>query len=185
VTLSIFKTAKSLYLCYFSKPAAYRAIYRAIRRGDACKIVELGIGTGSRALRMIEVALSHVPREDVQYTGIDLFEARTNADGPGMSLKAAHQKLRETDAKIRLVPGDPLGSLVRIANSLGKIDLLIFSAGLDMSYSRAWWFIPRLLHERTRVCVEERSDDGQSTLQWKSHAEINQLATAASIRRAA
>ncbi len=134
---------------------------------------------------MIDAAAAQSPRCNIQYTGLDLFEARCDADGPGMSLKAAYRTLRATGARIRLVPGDPLGELARVANSLGKIDLLIFSACLDASSLRAWWFVPRLMHEHTRVCVEERSADGTTKMQWKTRAEIDQLASAGVHRRAA
>jgi hypothetical protein len=184
-TLSILNSANSFYLCYLSKPAADRTIYRAIQGGSQRKIVELGVGTGCRALRMIDAAASQASRSEIQYTGLDPFEARSDSDGPGLSLKAAYRTFRATGARIQLVPGDPLAQLVHIANSLGKIDLLIFSAGLDMSFQRAWWFVPRLLHEQTRVCVEQRSADGVTRIQWKTPAEIEQLASAAAIRRAA
>jgi hypothetical protein len=54
-----------------------------------------------------------------------------------------------------------------------------------MSYPKAWWFVPRLLHERSCVCVEERSSDGQAVVHWKPHAEIGHLAAMAASRRAA
>ena len=56
VMLSIIHQLRSIYLCYFSKPAADRPVYRAIRRHGTQKIVELGIGDASRATRMIEIA---------------------------------------------------------------------------------------------------------------------------------
>jgi len=183
--LSILKTAKLLYLHLLSKPPGDRMIYRAIRRTSARKIVELGVGTGLRALRMIEVAGCRVPLGEIQYTGMDLFEARSTADGPGMTLKAAHRLLRVTGAKIQLVPGDPLASMVRVANLLGKIDLLIVSADLEGSCPRAWWFVPRLLHERTEVYVEEPSADGEPHLRLMPRAEIDRLAAAGAVRRAA
>jgi hypothetical protein len=184
-TLSILNSANSLYLCYLSKPAADRAVYRAIHRGALRKLVELGVGTGGRALRMIDTAAARSPLADVQYTGLDLFEARSTADGPGMSLKTAYRTLYATRARIRLVPGDPWDELVRTANSLGKIDLLLISAGLEMPDARAWWFVLRLLHEQTRICIEERSPDGTAIMRWKTPAEIQQLASAGANRRAA
>ena len=82
-----------LYLCYFSKPAFDRPIYRAIRRYHARKIVEVGVGDGHRAVRMIETAHRASPWLDVHYVGMDPFEARTEPNGRGLSLKAAHQLL--------------------------------------------------------------------------------------------
>ena len=98
---------------------------------------------------MIEVAKLASPRQDICYVGMDLFEGRSESDGPGLSLKAAHQFLRGVGGRVQLVPGNPAESLARTANSLGKIDLLIVPAELDSpSSSRAWFFVPRMLHER-------------------------------------
>jgi hypothetical protein len=107
VTLSILKTAKLLYLHYLSKPPGDRTIYRAIRRAGARKIVEIDVGTGLRAVRMIEVAACRLPPGEVQYTGMDLFEARSTADGPGMTLKAAHRLLRRQGRRFSSYPATP------------------------------------------------------------------------------
>jgi hypothetical protein len=183
--LSILNSANSLYLCYLSKPAADRAIYRAIRHGSLRKFVELGVGNGARARQMIEMAATRVPRGDIQYAGLDPFEARGDPGGTGLSLKRAYRMLYPTGARLRLVPGDPLDELARVANSLGKVDLLVFSGGVDTSNLRTWWFVPRLLHERTQVCIERRSADGATRIEWKTRAEIDELAAAGAKRRAA
>ena len=73
-----------LYLAFFSKPAGDRPIYRHIRRHKSQRIMELGVGTLDRALRLIEVAAQAGPNR-VSYTGIDLFEMRGESDGPGVS----------------------------------------------------------------------------------------------------
>ena len=186
VTLSIFSYLQLAYFVHFSKPRPDRLIYRAIRRHKMRKIVELGVGTGRRALRMIDVAKLASPSEDICYVGLDLFEGRSESDGPGLSLKAAYQLLRGVGARVQLVPGNPSESLARTANSLGKIDLLIVPAGLESpSSSRAWLFVPRMLHERSLVCVEQAADDGQKALRIKPAAEIEQLAAVHARRRAA
>ena len=183
--MSILTAAKSLYLRYLSKPAADRSVYRAIRRGQVRKIVELGVGAGVRTLRMLDVAGTDAGGDEIHYTGLDLFEARSPADGPGMTLKTAHKTLRGVGVRVQLVPGEPAGSLTRVANSLGKIDLLLISTGIDMSSFRAWWFVPRMLHERTLVYVEMSSEGEGTTWRLMPRAEIDELAAAASVRRAA
>ena len=150
------------------------------------KIVELGVGSGQRAVRMIEVARLASPRQDISYVGMDLFEGRSESDGPGLSLKAAYQFLRGVGARVQLVPGNPTESLVRTANSLGKIDLLIMPAELDSpSPSRAWFFVPRMLHQRSVVFVEQAADNGQRALHVKPAAEIERMAAVGARRRAA
>jgi hypothetical protein len=186
VTLRIINRLRLLYLCHFSKPAADRLVYRAIRRWHPQKIVELGLGDGQRALRMMELARQSAADAEVQYVGMDLFEARPESDGPKLSLKTAHQMLRGTGGKVQLVPGNPSDGLIRMANSLGKVDLLIVPAELDSSsHARLWFFVPRMLHERSLVFVEGLSSDGQPCLHLKSRHEINELASIGQQRRAA
>ncbi|MCE9605613.1 MAG: class I SAM-dependent methyltransferase [Planctomycetia bacterium] len=164
---------RSLYLRYFSQPKADRAVYKLLKKQPVRKFLELGIGTGERTLRVLE----HCPASDeTSYTGIDLFEARQNGDGAGLSLKAAHKLLAASGAKVRLVPGDPFGALSRSANAIGKQDLVIISADQDReSLAKAWFYVPRMLHETTTVLLEEKSE-GVSSLRTVSHDEIAKLA---------
>jgi hypothetical protein len=186
VTLSILSKLRLFYLCHLSKPSESRPVYRAIRRYHTRKIVELGIGDGHRALRMIEMAGRVSASSDIHYVGMDPFEGRSESDGKPISLKEIHQRLRATGVRVQLVPGNPPESLMRLANSLGKIDMLIVPAELDSSsYARIWFFVPRMLHERTQVFVESRLPDGQRTLRLKTHREIEELASHSCNRRAA
>ena len=100
-----------LYLCQFSKPAADRLLYRSIRRQGFRKIVELGVGSGQRALRMIEVAQQASAPTDIHYVGIDPFEGRSEPNIPGTSLKEIHQLLRATGVRVQLVPAATQASL--------------------------------------------------------------------------
>lgn len=186
VTLSIFSHLRLLYLCHFSKPTSDRLLYRAIRQKRIQKIVELGVADGQRALRMIEVANRIAQSAEVHYVGMDLFEGRSESDGPGLSLKAAHQLLRAAGAKIQLVPGNPADGLIRSANALGKIDLLILPEELDApSHARLWYFVPRMLDEHSLVFIDGRSSDGERVLRWKSRKKIDELASQTTVRRAA
>lgn len=116
------------YLLHLSKPASDRLVYREIRRMKARKVVELGLGTGQRAVQIIEVLKDFHNVRDIRYTGVDLFEARTAADGPGISLREAYCLLKATGARIQLVPGSVGEALSRIANGISQIDVLVISA---------------------------------------------------------
>ncbi len=184
--MSILRRIRLAYFCYFSKPQSDRPLYRAIWRRRARKIVELGIGNGRRALRMLDVAKLASPGDKVDYWGFDPFEDRSEADGPGLTLKAAHQLLRRNGVRVRLLPGDPADSLVRAANSLGKIDLLILPAALEVpAFARMWFFVPRMLDERSLVFVERKSEEGGTPLALKPRSEIDALASLATRRQAA
>ena len=178
----------AFYLAFFSHPKGLRPLYRAVRKrakqgGAIRKITELGLGTAERTLRLLELCEA---AEEVQYAGIDLFEARQNGDGPGMSLKSAHQQLSSSGAKVKLIPGDPFSALARSANSLTGQDLIFIAADQDRaSLTKAWFYVPRMLHEATLV-FEESFVDGQPTVQLLSLEEIGRRAAAgAPGRRAA
>lgn len=165
------------YLSYFSRPKSDRVIYRAIRQQGARRIVEVGIGTAQRAVRMLEMAGLCSPDESIHYTGLDQFESRRCSDGPGVNLKLAHRMLGATGARVRLLPGEPLALLPAAANASGAADLLIFSARLDpRELARSWFFVPRLLHEGTQVFVEGLLPGGRVVTRRIAHDEIRSLA---------
>ena len=175
-----------LYLSHLSQPALNRPIYQAIRRRKVRRIVELGIGTCQRALRMIEVARLNAPVRQIYYTGTDLFEDRSPADGSGVTLKTAHRLLKSSGARIQLVPGDPLTALARTANNLADTDLVILSHGqAQTSPDRVWFYLPRVLHASSLVLIERMNADGEVRLHEATPVEIENLAAGASGRRAA
>lgn len=146
---------KLLYLTHLSQPSSDRLVYRAMLRHRPRRILELGIGDGLRAVRMIELACRLSAGQPPHYIGVDVFEARGVGDGPGMSLRLAHQTLGRYGARIQLVPGDPYEALDRSANHVGQVDLLVVSARIDAEAMRqAWFYVPRLLHEASVVFRE-------------------------------
>jgi hypothetical protein len=158
--LSAASLLKYCYLAYLSRPSHERSLYRAIRRQGVHSIVELGIGEGTRTTRLIEVASRYLKDGCVRYTGIDLFEARPGS-APGMTLKRAHRMLSQLGAKVQLVPGDPYSALARTANSLTGTDLIVIGGDQDAeSLAQAWFYVPRMLHEGSRVFVAEPSSPG-------------------------
>jgi hypothetical protein len=177
---------KTFYLTHLAKPAADRLVYRAILREKIGRIVELGIGDGGRALKMIDAAARHHERQNIHYIGIDSFEGRTPADGPGLSLIEAHRLLQQSAAKIKLIPGDPCDALARSANTLMNVDLLVISASLAAErLERMWFFVPRMLHEHSLVLLESNAADGAKTFFSIERREINYWATNAQRRKAA
>ena len=176
---------KSVYLRYLSKPAHQRQLFSLIKRNSIHRIVELGIGDGQRAVRMIEMAQRYHDSE-INYAGIDLFEARSEPQ-PGLPLKQAYKQLRATGAKVQLIPGDPYSSLARAANSLGDTQLLIIAAGeQDESLERAWFYVPRMLAPEAIVLVESVGDENaKAKYQRLSRVEIERLAGAKQQRKRA
>jgi hypothetical protein len=184
-SLLIASRFKQLYLSYFSKPRSDRVIYRTIARRKVRRIVEIGIGTGQRALRMIDLASRCGRGEMVRYAAIDLFESRPPEASRGLSLIEAHRLLQSTAAKIQLIPGDPASALARWANSLQNVDLVVIAADHDeQALAGAWFYLPRMLHAGSTVYLESRAVDSQMALRVAPRREIDQRA-AAGRRRAA
>ncbi len=174
---------KYLHLAYLSHPSSERLLYRAIRKLRIRTIVELGVGSGQRAARMIEVALRYNGGQPVRYTGIDLFESRPSST-PGVTIKCAYRTLKPLGANVQLVPGDPYSALARCANSLTSTDLLIIAADQDeASLSRAWFYVPRMLSERSLVYLEKIGDGEKRVFHSMTHAEIETLASAVAAPR--
>lgn len=181
---------RSTWLLYFSQPAPDRFLYKAVKGKSIKSVVEIGIGSGVRTQRLLEVvgwssAPSHAP---LKYTGIDLFEARPQAQ-PGLALKQAFHDLRRPDVQVKLVPGDPYDALVRAANGLAGTDLLIISADQDRaSLERAWTYMPRMLHASSLIFQEDGDPTtGKTSYRRLTLLDIQRSAAVASraMRRAA
>jgi hypothetical protein len=185
-SLSAARLIKYLHLAYLAKPAADRVVYRAVRNTRAGHLVGLGLGCGRLTRNLIQLAAQYTARERVRFTGIDLFEMRPAAS-PGLSLKQAHSLLTPSGARVRLVPGDPFSALARTANSLLDTDLVVIRADQDpASLQRAWFYLPRMLHEHSVVLVEQPGREGQDgTYRMLDLDAVRQLADAQTSRRRA
>jgi hypothetical protein len=97
-----------------------------------------------------------------------------------MTIKRAHRTLQASGAKVHLIPGDPFTALSRSANSLAGVDLLVIGADQDReSLAWAWFYVPRMLHEQSLVCLERLDNRlGQSGYQLLSRDEVESLAAA-------
>jgi hypothetical protein len=177
--LSILSQFKVFHRVYFSQPKSDRVLYRAVRRQRVTSILELGIGDLDKALRLITMAgqIQADPTR-ITYTGIDLFDAR-GADLEPLHLKQAHQCLSRSGAKIKLVPGDADEGLTRTANALLDTDLVIIHRSQTSDrFSRAWFYLPRILHQGTEIFQEESVEDDAPSPAYRSisHQEIHQRA---------
>lgn len=173
------------YLLHLSQPAVDRPVYRTLKDRPVRSILEMGIGDGQRALRILELASQHCPASEIRYTGVDLFEANPSGEAH-LSLKEAHRLLKATGAKIQLLPGDPFMALSRAANSLTGIDLVLISAGQDEdALARSWFYLPRMLHDRSQVFFQKKTAKGEVAVRQLTMGEIADLAGTALRRQAA
>lgn len=168
--------ARYLYLSYFSKPVCDRSLYKAIKKHQPRKILEIGISSTQRTLRMLDFAHRLAEGETLRYSAVDLFEARDKSL-PRLSLKEVHKQLKAAGVTPQLIPGDPAGALSRAANSLPETDLVLISAANDdAALAAAWFYFPRMLHADSLVLREVADAGGQGGLQPISAEQIRQLA---------
>jgi hypothetical protein len=160
--VSLFSRLAAVWNACFAKPAVERSLEQAVKRQRPRRILEIGLGDGQRASRVISLAQRYHARHEVQFIGVDLFEDR-HGEQPPFPLKDAYRQLRSTAARIRLVPGDAYGALVRAANSLSGIDLVLISAEVSKtSLAPAWFYLPRTLSKNAIVLWADGSlPDGE------------------------
>lgn len=176
----------ALWLTTFSQPAGERAVYRAVRRQGPKRILEMGLGTLRRTERMLAAGRG-AAGEPIHYVGIDRFEARLPTDPPGATLKQAHRRLHGL-ARVQLVPGNVDSSLARLCNHLGVFDLVLVSADNDPRHlERSWFFIQRLVNDRSTVLVETpaRAKPGRTAWTAIDKRRVDELAALTIQRRAA
>lgn len=148
--ISLLKTA---HLTLLSRPARDRAVYRQMLQQRPASIVEIGLGDGRRAERMLELLHLMHPSEVVRYVGLDLFELGQPAQ---LRLKEAHRRFQHEGVRVLLVPGTPWECLARVANTLSAIDLVVVDClPDDPQMADAWLYIPRMLSKGARVLAHD------------------------------
>jgi hypothetical protein len=142
--------------------------------------------SAKRTLRILTAARLANPTKPPYYIGIDLFEERAPTAPPVWSLLEAYRTLRAAGAQVRLVPAEPAAGLMQVANELGKIDLMLISAGsMPAENSHLWLFLPRMLNQQAVVLCQRLDKDNKASFQCLDRAALGQFAAAALKRRAA
>ena len=166
-------TTRFLQWTLLSKPASDRAIFQKIKKLHARSIVEIGLGDGVRAERIVQVAQKFGAGQTVKYTGIDLFDGRPEDQSP-LKLIEMHKRLTTLGVKPQLVPGDLASSIQRIANSHTRTDLMIISAGFEQTdLDASWFFVPRMLCAGSLLMLQNETNGSFKTM---SRLEIERLA---------
>ncbi|MDP1564443.1 MAG: hypothetical protein Q8M16_23935 [Pirellulaceae bacterium] len=167
---------QSFWWSYFAQLPEDRLCYRLIQKHKLVSIMEIGMEDAVRSERMLQMALRTAGPRVVNYVGIDLFEAHPEADGEQLTLKAAHQLLTATGARVKLVPGDAYSALSRTANSLKGIELVVI--GWDNPaevLAKCWNFIPRFLADNA-IILQQGGEEEKFQFKAVTIEEIKQRA---------
>lgn len=174
--MAIQETLDTLYLCWFCQPKADRVLFRCLRDHRLHRVVEVGIVSVERTLRMLRLAQRFSGGQDLHYAGIDLFDARP-AGLPELKLKRVHQQLSGSGATVRLIPGDPLSAMARMANQISGTELLLLSASVDQAaMEQAWTYIPRILAGNAQVWEMQTSPTATyrriAEVEWRERVDL-------------
>lgn len=127
----------------------HSGLKKLIKPLSAQTVLEIGVGDGSRALEVLQT-LSKAGN-DASYIGIDGFELAGS-----VSLKEIHRTLRSGGVRPQLFPGPADLGIMRIAHTIGSVDLILVSAGPDHSQNDAVLsLLSRICHPNTVVLMEQ------------------------------
>ncbi len=119
------------------------ALCKQIRPLRVETVLEVSVGDGSRALAVLNALAKHNPQ--VRYAAIDQFEM---SDSP-VTLKEFHRSLRAAQTRAQLFPDSISRGLVRIASTIGTIDLVLIAAEADQ------WQTPAILPLIDRITHQD------------------------------
>ena len=102
----------AFWLSWLARPKGDRSLFRLIRQRKPRKMMLLGLGDLTRAVRMISLAQRYQQADYIHFAGIDRFDTRP-VGAPRLPLKEAHVQLRATRSLINLIPGQPRETLMR------------------------------------------------------------------------
>ncbi len=132
---------------------SHRYLNDHIRRSHSRRIMEIGVYNAENAYTMIQAAMENTPPSQVEYYGFDYFTSYTD--------QQIEKKLRETGAKITLIPGDTMDTLPEAAETLPEMDLIFIDAGkTEQEATSDWTHASRLMHNTTAVYIHNADFPG-------------------------
>jgi hypothetical protein len=176
---------RRIWLTRFSRPAVDRALHGHVLRRKPVRVIQVGLGSLDRAVRLLTVAAAANDGAAIHFVGLDRFEGRQPSEPAGPTLKEAHRRLHAL-GRVQLVPGNADTSLARLCNHLGVFDLVVIGADTDERHlERCWFFIQRITNSGSLVLLETGGAGGRGgSWQVVPKAKIDELAARSVLRRA-
>ena len=142
-----------LYWRYLSKPANERDLFLHVLENPISSILEIGIGSGERAKRLLPLCSKPEGVAQIRYAGVDPFES-ASAGQPHLNLKQAHRMLAELGVKAHLIPGEPQSALPRVVSLVQPSDLILIDGVWDNDSDAAkavQTWLPRVSHSQSAI----------------------------------
>ena len=148
------RASKGPRLSLFGGGRQHGSLCRLVKPLQVASVLEISVGDGSRAVEVLAALRNRAP---VRYVAIDQFEMA----GGETTLKAFHRKMRTNDIRPQVFPEPIDRGLVRVANTVGAVDLVIIAAEpANWQTPETLSLLARVLHDQTTVlyCDEESWD---------------------------
>lgn len=133
-------------------PYRYDQIFTEVKRIRPKNIMEIGVWTGERARKMINIASSFHPKDLIHYYGFDLFEImdkekyNSEISKQPPSLSEVQSKLDLTGANIHLYKGDTINTLPELDNNLPYMDFIFIDGGHSLdTIANDWHYASKLM----------------------------------------
>lgn len=144
----------------YKAPKRYHHLYDSIREIKAARILEIGVWTGNRALKMIETAKEY--NSNVEYFGFDLFhdldeeKYREELSKRPPTKEEVALRLSQSGAKVSLYKGDTCQTLPEIAPRLKAVDFAFIDGGHSIkTIENDWNYVSGLMKENTIVIFDD------------------------------
>ncbi|MCC6507726.1 MAG: hypothetical protein IT423_01360 [Pirellulaceae bacterium] len=115
-----------------AKPVAERELFRALLSQPISSVLEIGVGSGERMKRIVQLAQLKPDVQQLRYVGVDGFESAKDG-AVHLTLKQAHQQATSLGLRANLIPGDLQSAVPRVAHKIGASDLIIVDGQFDPS----------------------------------------------------
>ena len=125
----------------------HNGLRKRLKAISASSVLEIGVGDGSRSIATMEILSRQ--SNSIRYFGIDEFEMAA-----GINLKKFHQTLRNHGIHPKLFPGSVHQALLKIAHTIGAIDLILVTDASVIDENPAIpGLLARISHQETVVLV--------------------------------
>lgn len=145
--------------------ALIRQIDANVQPSQTIKVLEIGVGDGSRAIEV----MTHLQsvNDVVRYAAIDQFEA----GGGATKLMEFHRTLRSAEIRPQVFPETIAAGLSQVGRTIGGIDLILVSKSYSGDLESFETQLSRIAHPRTVVLV---GDDASWTPHRLSRTDLNE-----------
>jgi glycosyltransferase involved in cell wall biosynthesis len=142
---------------YQTRGERMRPMFEELSSGTFHNILEIGTYDGENALRMIEAASLHVPVDQINYYGFDLFSRAPQEElswSFAGDVEDVRRKLEKSGAKVSLTKGDTKVTLPQA--DLPVMDFVFIDGGHSVETLRSdWEQVQRFTNERTVIYLDD------------------------------